>query len=104
MSCCTYHKVYYNWSTHKAEKCNFCYPRTEAGLPTICSETCVGRIRYTGVIFYDPDKVKAASSFEDPQDLSEALLDCFLDNSDPEDHVAARMADTPDAWIESSPP
>src|SRR5690625_1742631 len=48
MSGCPYHKVYYNWSTHKAEKCNFCYPRTEAGLPTICSETCVGRIRYIG--------------------------------------------------------
>ncbi|MDV2687708.1 4Fe-4S dicluster domain-containing protein, partial [Alkalihalophilus lindianensis] len=47
---CPYHKVYYNWNTHKAEKCNFCYPRTEAGLPTICSETCVGRIRYIGVV------------------------------------------------------
>ena len=26
----------------KAEKCNFCYPRIEAGMPTVCSETCVG--------------------------------------------------------------
>ncbi|HLS60362.1 MAG TPA: nitrate reductase subunit beta [Virgibacillus sp.] len=102
MSGCPYHKVYYNWSTHKAEKCNFCYPRTEAGLPTICSETCVGRIRYIGVIFYDADKVKAAASVEDPQDLYEAQLDCFLDPFDPEVQEEARKAGITDAWIESA--
>ena len=34
------------------------FPRIEAGMPTICSETCVGRIRYIGVMLYDADKVK----------------------------------------------
>ena len=48
VSGCPYKKVYFNHSTGKAEKCTLCYPRIEVGLPTICSETCVGRIRYLG--------------------------------------------------------
>ena len=48
VSGCPYKKVYFNHRTGKAEKCTLCYPRIEAGLPTICSETCVGRIRYLG--------------------------------------------------------
>lgn len=102
MSGCPYHKVYYNWNTHKAEKCNFCYPRTEAGLPTICSETCVGRIRYIGVVLYDADKVKEAASVEDPQDLYEAQLSVFQDPFDPEVIKEARKAGISDAWIESA--
>jgi nitrate reductase beta subunit len=102
VSGCPYHKVYYNWNTHKAEKCNFCYPRTEAGLPTICSETCVGRIRYIGVVLYDADKVKAAASVEDPQDLYEAQLDAFLDPFDPEVIEEARKAGMNDEWIEAA--
>src|SRR5581483_6950360 len=43
VSNCPYKKVYFNWQTGKAEKCTLCYPRIEAGLPTVCSETCVGR-------------------------------------------------------------
>ena len=27
-------------------------------MPTVCSETCVGRIRYMGVMLYDADKIK----------------------------------------------
>ncbi|WP_370695607.1 4Fe-4S dicluster domain-containing protein, partial [Staphylococcus aureus] len=34
----------------KAEKCTFCFPRIEAGMPTVCSETCTGRMRYLGVL------------------------------------------------------
>jgi len=102
MSGCPYHKVYYNWNTHKAEKCNFCYPRIEAGLPTICSETCVGRIRYLGVVLYDADRVKAAASVEDPKDLYEAQLSVFLDPFDPEVIAAARKAEINEAWIQSA--
>ena len=50
VSGCPYKKVYFNWNTGKAEKCNFCYPRIEAGLPTVCSETCVGRLRHLGIV------------------------------------------------------
>ena len=31
VSGCPYKKVYFNWSTGKAEKCTLCYPRIEAG-------------------------------------------------------------------------
>lgn len=61
-----------------------CFPRIEAGMPTICSETCVGRIRYIGVMLYDADKVKEAASVEDEKDLYESQLTVFLDPNDPE--------------------
>lgn len=102
MNGCPYHKVYYNWNTHKAEKCNFCYPRTEAGLPTICSETCVGRLRYLGVVLYDADRIKAAASVEDPRQLYESQLSVFLDPFDPEVIAEARKAGINDAWIQAA--
>ena len=58
VSGCPYKKIYYNWSSGKSEKCIFCYPRIEAGQPTVCSETCVGRIRYLGVVLYDADRIE----------------------------------------------
>ncbi len=100
VSSCPYKKVYFNWQTNKAEKCTLCFPRIEQGLPTICSETCVGRIRYLGVMFYDADRVEAAASVTDEQDLYESQLDIFLDPSDPEVIAAARAANIPEDWIE----
>jgi nitrate reductase beta subunit len=64
VSGCPYKKIYYNWKSGKAEKCIFCYPRIEAGQPTVCSETCVGRIRYLGVLLYDADRIQEAASVE----------------------------------------
>ena len=75
VSGCPYKKIYYNWTSGKAEKCIFCYPRIEAGQPTVCSETCVGRIRYLGVLLYDADGIEPAASVEDEQDLYEAQLE-----------------------------
>lgn len=46
---CPYKKIYFNHRTGKAEKCTLCYPRIEVGQPTVCSETCVGRLRYLGL-------------------------------------------------------
>ena len=77
VSGCPYKKIYYNWTSGKAEKCIFCYPRIEAGQPTVCSETCVGRIRYLGVLLYDADGIESAASVEDEQDLYEAQLKHF---------------------------
>ena len=65
VSGCPYKKIYYNWTSGKAEKCIFCYPRIEAGQPTVCSETCVGRIRYLGVLLYDADGIETAASVEE---------------------------------------
>ena len=102
VSSCPYKKVYFNWQTNKAEKCTLCFPRIEQGLPTICSETCVGRIRYLGVMFYDADRVEEAASVEDEQKLYEAQLDIFLDPNDPEVIAAAREAGIPEDWIDSA--
>jgi nitrate reductase beta subunit len=54
VSGCPYKKVYFNHKTGKAEKCTLCYPRIEVGLPTVCSETCVGRLRYLGMVSTTP--------------------------------------------------
>jgi nitrate reductase beta subunit len=102
VSSCPYKKVYFNWQTNKAEKCTLCFPRIEAGLPTICSETCVGRIRYLGVMFYDADKVQEAASVAKEQDLYEAQLGVFLDPNDPEVIKEARKAGIAEDWIEAA--
>lgn len=102
VSGCPYKKIYYNWKSGKSEKCIFCYPRIEAGQPTVCSETCVGRIRYLGVLLYDADKIEEAASTELEKDLYEAQLKVFLDPNDPEVQAAARAEGIPDGWIESA--
>ena len=68
VSGCPYKKIYFNWSSGKSEKCTFCYPRIESGQPTVCSETCVGRIRYLGVILYErgPDRGGGERPRRDP--------------------------------------
>ncbi|MDO5682305.1 MAG: nitrate reductase subunit beta [Propionibacteriaceae bacterium] len=99
---CPYKKVYFNHRTGKAEKCTFCYPRLEVGLPTVCAETCVGRLRYIGVILYDADAVSAAASVPDEQDLYAAQLDLMLDPNDPEVIAAARREGIPEDWLEAA--
>ncbi|WP_103960592.1 nitrate reductase subunit beta [Nonomuraea solani] len=94
---CPYKKVYFNHKTGKAEKCTFCYPRVEVGLPTVCSETCVGRLRYIGVLLYDADRVTEAASVADEHDLYEAQLDLFIDPHGPEAAAAGLPADWLDA-------
>ena len=49
----------------------FLFPRIEAGMPTVCSETCTGRMRYLGVLLYDADRVHEAASAVDEKDLYE---------------------------------
>ena len=99
ISACPYKKIYYNWSSGKSEKCIFCYPRIEAGEPTVCSETCVGRIRYLGVVLYDADRIGEAASTEDEGDLYESQLSIFLDPNDPEVIAQARADGVPEAWL-----
>ncbi|MEQ8286569.1 nitrate reductase subunit beta [Thalassospira sp.] len=102
VSGCPYKKVYYNWSTGKSEKCTMCYPRIESGNPTVCSETCVGRIRYIGVMLYDADKIEAAANAEETTDLYDAQLGVFLDPKDPEVIAAARADGVPEDWIKAA--
>jgi nitrate reductase beta subunit len=102
VSGCPYKKIYYNWKSGKAEKCIFCYPRIEAGQPTVCSETCVGRIRYLGVMLYDADRIQQAASVERDRDLYQAQCDIFLDPNDPAVIEQARRDGVPDAWLEGA--
>ena len=102
VSGCPYKKVYFNHRTGKAEKCTFCFPRIEAGQPTICSETCVGRLRYLGLILYDADKVLGAAATSGERDLYQAQLDVFLDPHDPRVRAAADEAGIPRDWIEAA--
>ena len=96
VSGCPYKKVYFNWKTGRSEKCIFCYPRLEAGLTTLCSHSCVGRIRYVGVVLYDADRIRQAAAAKSDQEVYPAHLDLFLDPSDPETVAAARSQGIPD--------
>ena len=100
VSGCPYKKVYFNHHTGKAEKCTLCYPRIELGLPTVCSETCVGRIRYLGLVLYDADRVREAASVPDEKRLLDAQLKVFLGPADPAVQRQARADGIPDDWIE----
>jgi nitrate reductase beta subunit len=102
VSGCPYKKVYFNHLTGKAEKCTFCYPRVEAGQPTICSETCVGRLRYLGLVLYDADRVEEAAAVADPRRLLEAQLRIFCDPSDPAIRAQARRDGIPEDWVDAA--
>ena len=102
VSGCPYKKVYFNHQTGKAEKCTLCYPRIEVGLPTICSETCVGRIRYIGLVLYDADRVEAAASVPDPQDLLDAQREVFLDPFDSAVREQAARDGIPEDWLDAA--
>jgi nitrate reductase beta subunit len=102
VSGCPYKKIYYNWKSGKAEKCIFCYPRIEAGQPTVCSETCVGRIRYLGVLLYDADRIEEAASVEHEYNLYSAQLSIFLDPNDPKVIEQARKDGIPEDWLNAA--
>lgn len=99
---CPYKKIYFNHKTGKAEKCTFCYPRVEVGIPTVCSETCVGRLRYIGVMLYDADAVLEAASVENDKDLYPAQLGVFLNPHDPRVVAEAERAGISTEWIQAA--
>ena len=96
---CPYKKIYFNHRTGKAEKCTFCYPRIEQGEPTVCAETCVGRLRYIGLVLYDADRVTEAASTRDEKELYRAQRDIILDPHDPEVIAGAKAAGIPHDWL-----
>ncbi len=73
---CPYKKTYYNWKSGKSEKCILCYPRLETGQPPACFHSCVGRIRYMGVVLYDASRIKeiASAPVEKLVDAQRSLL------------------------------
>lgn len=95
---CPYKKVYYNWKTGKSEKCILCYPRVETQQVPACMHTCVGRIRYLGVLLYDADKIVEAVACPD-KELVRKQLNLYLDPNDPEVILNAKKAGIPDSTM-----
>jgi complex iron-sulfur molybdoenzyme family reductase subunit beta len=50
VAACPYKKVYFNPEISRSEKCIFCFPRVEKGLPPACAQQCVGRLRFVGYL------------------------------------------------------
>jgi nitrate reductase beta subunit len=71
----------------------------EIGIPTVCSETCVGRLRYIGLMLYDVDAVSRAAAVERETDLYQAQRSVFLDPHDPAVVAAARAEGIAEDWI-----
>ncbi|MEI8346973.1 MAG: 4Fe-4S dicluster domain-containing protein, partial [Pseudomonadota bacterium] len=83
ISACPYKKIYFNWKTGKSEKCILCYPRIETGQVSACFHSCVGRIRYMGVLLYDADRIQETMSAVDSS-LIDAGRSAILDPFNPE--------------------
>ncbi len=101
ISGCPYKKTYFNWQSGKSEKCILCYPRMESGQPPACFHSCVGRIRYIGLLFYDGDRIQEVASASDA-DLVETQRSLVLDPNDPEVIAGARANGISDTMIESA--
>ena len=98
VSACPYKKIYFNWKTGKSEKCILCYPRLETGQPPACFHSCVGRIRYLGVLLYDADQVPDAMKVPN-HGLVESQRRALLDPHDERVIAGARANGVSDEFI-----
>jgi nitrate reductase beta subunit len=101
VTACPYKKTYFNWSTGKSEKCILCYPRLETGQAPACFHSCVGRIRYLGMVLYDAEKMQPALACED-KDLVEAQRGMLLDPRDLDVIAGAKKNGIPEDVIASA--
>jgi len=101
VTACPYKKSYYNWHTGKSEKCILCYPRIEAGLAPACMQSCVGRIRYLGVILYDADRIHEVASASEEQ-LIHRHLDILADPFDPDVIASAKANGIADSTLHAA--
>jgi len=101
VTACPYKKTYFNWGTGKSEKCILCYPRLETGQAPACFHSCVGRIRYLGMVLYDADRIPEAMSAPE-QELVAAQRGLILDPTDPEVIAGARKNGIHDDVIASA--
>ena len=99
---CPYKKVFYNRKTNKAEKCTFCYPRLENGLPTVCTDTCVGRIRYIRILLYDMDAVEAVAKSSELKTIYSNMFDLIKDPNAPEVLKSARAEGVSEAVLNAA--
>jgi nitrate reductase beta subunit len=101
VAACPYKKTYFNWNTGKSEKCIYCFPRVENGEAPACFHTCVGRIRYSGVLLYDAARIAEVASVPDDR-LVEAHRSLILDPHDPVVLAGAARSGVPASTIEAA--
>ncbi len=101
VAACPYKKVYYNWNTGKSEKCILCFPRLETGQAPACAHSCVGRIRYMGVLLYDADRIPEAAMVPD-EELVASQRAAILDPFDPEVIRLALENGITSDWIQAA--
>ncbi len=101
VAACPYKKVYFNWFTGKSEKCILCFPRLESGQAPACFHSCVGRIRYLGVLLYDAARIEEVAKLPDEQ-LIDGQRSLILDPFDPEVIAAARASGVHESVVESA--
>jgi len=101
VAACPYKKMFYNWNTGKSEKCILCFPRLETGQAPACFHSCVGRIRYLGILLYDASRIEEAAK-RPADELVEAQRELILDPHDPEVIAGARKNGIDDSIIESA--
>ncbi|MFV1963907.1 MAG: nitrate reductase subunit beta [Pirellulaceae bacterium] len=101
ISACPYKKSYFNWHAGKSEKCILCFPRIETGQAPACFHSCVGRIRFLGVLLYDAEKIEEVARTDD-EGLIDAQREMILDPHDPEVIAAARKAGIAESTIEAA--
>lgn len=101
ITACPYKKSYFNWNTGKSEKCILCYPRLETGQAPACMHSCVGRIRYLGVMLYDADKIHEVANASE-KDLLDSQMNIYVDPFDPAVIKSARANGIADSTIDSA--
>jgi len=101
VSACPYKKVFFNWHTGKSEKCILCFPRIETDQAPACFHSCVGRIRYLGVLLYDADRIEQVAKLPDEQ-LIEGHRSLILDPHDPAVIEAAKKNGVHESTIETA--
>ncbi len=101
VTACPYKKTYYNWASGKSEKCILCFPRLEVGEAPACFHSCVGRIRYLGVLLYDADKIKEIAHMDEDK-LIDAQMDAIVDPFDPEVIKECKKNGIADSMIEAA--
>lgn len=101
ISACPYKKIYYNWKTGKSEKCILCYPKLETGQIPNCFQSCVGRIRYLGVLLYDADRAAEAMKVPD-QSLVESQRTAICNPYDKDIIAMAKANGISDEFIKAA--
>jgi nitrate reductase beta subunit len=101
VAACPYKKTYFNWFTGKSEKCILCFPRLETGQSPACFHSCVGRIRYLGVLLYDAERLEEIAKLPDDE-LVEGQRSVILDPFDPQVLDEAERHGIPDGVIDAA--